>query len=372
MGWRNALSKLSFGGGANQQPQSQSQPQLQLQPQSQAGAEQGGPDAPIDLEQELHHSKERPRLKKRDSILDRIREKMSPGRRDLQRTERSGAISKGTRNKRNMELQRQVSKKRRRHSVSESEDDTRLQRNRSPRKPSGNRRNDMEEDNNSPHWISNLFTFIGQHPTVPHILSFYAQFAFNVFLLGCCAYLIYCFWSAVQGDIDKKAYEATAEILAESAACLRSWQANKCELGSRVPALEKVCEGWEACMNRDANKIGRARVSAHTFAEIFNSFVEPISWKAMVGIPRKKSRHEEIANIHDRPSPQSSSPDVSQRQIWHLAISGERQNNNTSHHNISTFHHRHHKGVSLVGPWRVITVHLGSNLKVLWSRSQVL
>jgi Di-sulfide bridge nucleocytoplasmic transport domain len=34
-------------------------------------------------------------------------------------------------------------------------------------------------------------------------------------------------------------------------------------------------------MNRDPNAVKRARLSAHTFAEIFNSFVEPISLKTM-------------------------------------------------------------------------------------------
>ena len=59
--------------------------------------------------------------------------------------------------------------------------------------------------------------------------------------------------------------------------------ANRCERESRVPAMEGVCDGWEKCMNRDPGRVGRARVSAHTFAEILNGFVEPISVKAMVG-----------------------------------------------------------------------------------------
>lgn len=34
-------------------------------------------------------------------------------------------------------------------------------------------------------------------------------------------------------------------------------------------------------MNRDPAVVGRAKVSAETFAEIINSFVEPISYKTM-------------------------------------------------------------------------------------------
>jgi hypothetical protein len=39
-------------------------------------------------------------------------------------------------------------------------------------------------------------------------------------------------------------------------------------------------------MNRDPTVVGRARVSAETFAEIINSFIEPISYKTMVCITR--------------------------------------------------------------------------------------
>lgn len=38
-------------------------------------------------------------------------------------------------------------------------------------------------------------------------------------------------------------------------------------------------------MNRDPTVVGRARVSAETFAEIVNSFIEPISYKTMVCQP---------------------------------------------------------------------------------------
>jgi Di-sulfide bridge nucleocytoplasmic transport domain len=37
-------------------------------------------------------------------------------------------------------------------------------------------------------------------------------------------------------------------------------------------------------MNRDPTVVGRARVSAETFAEIVNSFIEPISYKTMVSL----------------------------------------------------------------------------------------
>jgi hypothetical protein len=37
-------------------------------------------------------------------------------------------------------------------------------------------------------------------------------------------------------------------------------------------------------MARDPSKVGRARVSAELIAEVVNGFVEPISWKTLVGV----------------------------------------------------------------------------------------
>jgi hypothetical protein len=135
-----------------------------------------------------------------------------------------------------------------------------------------------------PGMISSLFTFIGAHPTIPHILSFYAQLAFNVFLLMGCAWIIWAFYSAIRGDIEQKAFEASADIMAEIVEATGHYRDNECgsDTYKRFPALRTPCETWERIMARDPMAIARARVGASTFAEIFNSFVEPISYKAML------------------------------------------------------------------------------------------
>ena len=227
-------------------------------------------------------TKERPVAQRRESLLSGVfhlvkNKVRSPGRGEVPRSAHAGAIEKKAVRRHKKETDRRVARKRR-HSMSDSGDD-RDEPPRSPRKTSGQAPDPNEK---KPHWISSLFTFIGQHPTVPHILSFYAQLLFNLFLLCGCVYLIYCFWSAVQGDVDKKSHEATAEVMAEMAACAEYYTMNRCDRSTRLPALETVCENWAKCMKRDPERIGRAKVSAHTFAEIFNSFVEPISYKAMI------------------------------------------------------------------------------------------
>jgi hypothetical protein len=141
--------------------------------------------------------------------------------------------------------------------------------------------------------VGGFFHYLESHPNLPNVLSFYAQLALNVFLVFGIMYVLYSFWSTIRSDVDKKSKEAMAEVLAEIAVCAKHFRDNQCDKGTVLPALELVCREWDKCMNKDHRSIGRARVSAHTFAEIFNSFIEPISWKAMVSCLRL------IPSLHD-------------------------------------------------------------------------
>ncbi|KAI9723098.1 MAG: hypothetical protein M1828_004346 [Chrysothrix sp. TS-e1954] len=134
----------------------------------------------------------------------------------------------------------------------------------------------------APGLVASLFGFIETHPNLPHILSYYAQLLLNTFLVLFIIFIIYSFWSTIRADVDKRSEEAMAEVLAEMAVCAKNHLDNGCDSQRRAPALESICTNWERCMTRDPGSVGRARVSAHTFAEIFNSFIEPISFKAMI------------------------------------------------------------------------------------------
>ncbi|THV85036.1 hypothetical protein D6D29_02692 [Aureobasidium pullulans] len=140
----------------------------------------------------------------------------------------------------------------------------------------------MSQDTNKKHWTLTFFEFITAHPTLPHVLSFYAQLFLNLFLIGSIMYILYSFWATIRGDVDKKTSIAVAEVLSQMAACARDYNANRCDPATRAPVLENACNNWELCMNQNPHAIGRARISAHAFAEIFNSFIEPISYKAML------------------------------------------------------------------------------------------
>lgn len=131
-------------------------------------------------------------------------------------------------------------------------------------------------------WLTSLFTFIHTYPDAPSIIAKYLQVFFNAVILFACLYMFYSFYATIRADVDKASEDAMQEILAEMTACSKNYMQNNCAPHTRLPALEQVCTNWELCMNRDPNAIKRARLSAHTFAEIFNSFVEPISLKTML------------------------------------------------------------------------------------------
>lgn len=119
-------------------------------------------------------------------------------------------------------------------------------------------------------------------PMTPYVLSKYIQIIFNVLLLSTLMYFFWMLVATVRHDVDQKVEEYSGEILAEMAICSKEYIQNNCMPGRRVPALERTCNSWEKCMNRDPAIVGRAKVSAETFAEIINSFINPISYKAML------------------------------------------------------------------------------------------
>ncbi|PVH70639.1 hypothetical protein DL98DRAFT_436601 [Cadophora sp. DSE1049] len=120
------------------------------------------------------------------------------------------------------------------------------------------------------------------HPDLPHVLSFYVQLAVNISIAGLTIFGVYTFWMTVRANVDKASEKERALILNEIELCRISFMANGCGSDLGAPALQTVCENWEQCVIRDPDSIGHARVSAHTFAQIFNSFVELMSYKAMV------------------------------------------------------------------------------------------
>ncbi|OAF58665.1 hypothetical protein VC83_04930 [Pseudogymnoascus destructans] len=135
---------------------------------------------------------------------------------------------------------------------------------------------------NGQNWFSSLLTGIESRPNLPHLLSYYAQLILNSFLVAVAMYLIYSSIRTIQSDVSKEEARAIDEAHHEIAVCTSHWTTNNCAPHLRVPAVAAACREWEVCMQADPTQVGRAKISAHTFARIVNEFIEPISLKTML------------------------------------------------------------------------------------------
>ena len=197
----------------------------------------------------------------------------SPGRAEQRRGKYGNALVNKVRKRQRIDRDYALTKGTRGGSDSESDSGESRPRSKDKQK---------KEKANAQGWFSSLLNGIESHPNLPNILSYYAQLSLNFFLAGITIYGIWSFWVTIQSDVNKASEDATSMVMAEMAKCAKDYVENGCAKSTRPPALEAVCDSWEHCMNRDPNSVGRAKISAHTFAHIFNSFIEPISYKAMV------------------------------------------------------------------------------------------
>lgn len=152
---------------------------------------------------------------------------------------------------------------------------------------SHSRRHSPSHHHNSHHpssqnWFSSLLTGIESRPNLPHLLSYYAQLILNSFLVAVAMYLIYSSIRTIQSDVSKEEARAIDDAHHDIAVCTSHWTTNNCAPHLRVPAVAAACREWEVCMQADPTQVGRAKISAHTFARIVNEFIEPISLKTML------------------------------------------------------------------------------------------
>jgi hypothetical protein len=127
-----------------------------------------------------------------------------------------------------------------------------------------------------------FFSWVEAHPHLPSVLSTWFQLLVNSLLGLSFLYVIYIIYSGVQADVNIEASKYEAEALRDISLCHKQYTENRCDPATRVPAMEHACGNWYACMNRDPKQIAKASVTARTFANIFNSFVQEFSYKSMV------------------------------------------------------------------------------------------
>lgn len=153
----------------------------------------------------------------------------------------------------------------------------------SPRKTS---RNEIEPPPMELGTIPAILKFINDHPELPHIISWWAQMVVSSVVMAAIVYIAYSFWAAIRRDVDLKADELSQDLLREIGLCSEAFMEHQCmdraKLGNKFKTL---CDDWETCMKQDHRAVGRAKISASTWAEILNGFVEPLSGKIIVRTP---------------------------------------------------------------------------------------
>ncbi|TPX71510.1 hypothetical protein SpCBS45565_g01081 [Spizellomyces sp. 'palustris'] len=116
---------------------------------------------------------------------------------------------------------------------------------------------------------------------LPYMISGYIQMFFSMFIIAIMLYMIVQFILTVRHDLEMKAEEYSVEIIHQVAECSKNYIENRCDPKTRVQYMQKACQEWEICMQRDPKEVGRLKVGAETLAEILNKLVEPLSYKTM-------------------------------------------------------------------------------------------
>lgn len=121
-----------------------------------------------------------------------------------------------------------------------------------------------------------------QRKSTPHLLLSYLQLIFNAALGLVALVLLISFLLMLRTDMRERRNEASIELHQSILHCSQAYMQNRCPPETRVPAMDKACREWEYCMNRNPNVVGAARLGAEILAEVFNGFVETVSWRTMV------------------------------------------------------------------------------------------
>ena len=123
---------------------------------------------------------------------------------------------------------------------------------------------------------------IWQRKSTPHLLLSYLQLIFNAALGLVALFLLISFLLMLRTDMRERRHEASIELHQSILHCSQAYMQNRCPPETRVPAMDKACREWEYCMNRNPNVVGAARLGAEILAEVFNGFVETVSWRTLV------------------------------------------------------------------------------------------
>lgn len=136
-------------------------------------------------------------------------------------------------------------------------------------------------------WFHYIISAVSANPDAPIILSYYIQLLVDGFLASLLLWVAWCAFSSARGEVIYSAEKAKTAMLEEITQCRRQFLDNKCSpISSRMPALESLCNEWDACMNQDPDNVAGVKASVGHLADIINEFTTRLSWKSIVSFPR--------------------------------------------------------------------------------------
>ncbi len=112
---------------------------------------------------------------------------------------------------------------------------------------------------------------------VPAIVLTYLQLILNILMVVIILSSTLQFSRILSADLDKHINIQENLILASVVECTREYLRNRCASGDLPPALEKGCDAWRLCMERDTRNIMKSKETAVVLANILNNFFDSLS-----------------------------------------------------------------------------------------------
>jgi len=120
------------------------------------------------------------------------------------------------------------------------------------------------------------------NPDLPQTIHGYVLLFFNTLIFGIIGTVVLQLFLTIRKDLKNKAARHSSEILQQILECSNQYHINHCNPKERVPAMQKKCNEWELCMNRNPDDVIMSEVGAETIAETLNQFVKPLEVKTVV------------------------------------------------------------------------------------------
>lgn len=120
------------------------------------------------------------------------------------------------------------------------------------------------------------------NPDLPQAIHGYVLLFFNTLIFGIIGTVVLQLFLTIRRDLKNKAARHSSEILQQILECSNQYHINHCNPKERVPAMQKICNEWELCMNRSPDDVIMSEVGAETIAETLNQFVKPLEVKTVV------------------------------------------------------------------------------------------